>query len=152
MKCCLNKHLESNQELGLVEHGYNHSMEETKTDGCVQEQPGRRHHGLFTFVLNTNTKQNRQGTSLKKILQYSPELLWSTYLDFSVHLSYSSTDLLAVEQSLAGERKQKLLRTDCVPEMSQLQLPTALTPCISWFVTWKCRTGAIWTGRNMCSS
>lgn len=32
--------LESNQELGLAEHVYNHSMEEAKTGLWVQEQPG----------------------------------------------------------------------------------------------------------------
>lgn len=50
----------------------------------------------------------RWATSLKKILQYSPEFPWLTYLNFSVHLFYSSIDLLAVEQNLAEERRQKV--------------------------------------------
>lgn len=98
----------------MGEHVYNPSMEEVETGGCefkssLGYMTSCRYPGLLTLVLKTNTKQNRldKDTSLKKILQYSPELLWLTYLDFSVHLSYFSTDLLAVEQSLPGERKQK---------------------------------------------
>lgn len=94
-------------------------------------------------------------TSLKKILQYLPEFLWLTYLDFLVHLSYSSIDLLAVEQNLAEKRRQKVTQywmlnsCFCLPEILQL---CSLALWTSWWVTWQCRNGVIWTGGDNVTS